>query len=155
MLSIGRLRRRCSHTLSQFRPHQLSPAAALQLPLLQQCLLLIFFYDSPLSGNIGPTSETAVQALRCRALTTATSFSRRVGKESGLPAFKSRLQRLIKAVRSLWDSSMSAEPPPKSTQLLPQLNKRPERQWPLPKDRQRPQTFLYGQSGTRRCRFQC
>ena len=24
---------------------------------------------------------------------------------------------------------------------------RPERQWPLPKDRQRPQTFLFGQSG--------
>lgn len=28
---------------------------------------------------------------------------------------------------------------------------RPERQWPLPKDRQRPQTFLFGQSGIRRC----
>ncbi len=28
-------------------------------------------------------------------------------------------------------------------------SKRPERQWPLPKDRQRPQTFLFGQSGIR------
>ena len=52
-------------------------------------------------------------------------------------------------------SSMSAEPPSKSTQLLPQLNKRPERQWSLPLTRQSPQTFLYGQSGIRRCRFQC
>ena len=52
-------------------------------------------------------------------------------------------------------SSMSAEPPSKSTQLLPQLNKRPERQWPLPLTRQSPQTFLYGQSGIRRCRLQC
>ena len=48
---------------------------------------------------------------------------------------------------------MSAEPPPKSPQLLPQLNKRPERQWPLPKDRHCPQTFLYGQSGTGRLSF--
>ena len=52
-------------------------------------------------------------------------------------------------------SSMSAEPPSKSTHLLPQLNKRPERQWPLPLTRQSPQTFLYGQSGIRRCRLQC
>ena len=52
-------------------------------------------------------------------------------------------------------SSMSAEPPPKSPQLLPQLDKRPERQWPLPYDRHCPQTFLFGQSGIRRCRFQC
>ena len=29
--------------------------------------------------------------------------------------------------------------------------KRPERQWPLPKDRHCPQTFLFGQSGIRRC----
>ena len=29
--------------------------------------------------------------------------------------------------------------------------KRTERQWPLPKDRHCPQTFLYGQSGIRRC----
>ena len=48
---------------------------------------------------------------------------------------------------------MSAKPPPKSPQLLPQLNKRPERQWPLPLTRQRPQTFLYGQSGTGRLSF--
>ena len=48
---------------------------------------------------------------------------------------------------------MSAEPPPKSPQLLPQLDKRPERQWPLPLTRQRPQTFLYGQSGTGRLSF--
>ena len=39
---------------------------------------------------------------------------------------------------------MSAEPPPKSPQLLPQLDKRPERQWPLPLTRQRQQTFLMG-----------
>ena len=30
---------------------------------------------------------------------------------------------------------------------------RPERQWPLPLVRQRPQTFLYGQSGTGRLSF--
>ena len=41
---------------------------------------------------------------------------------------------------------MSAEPPPKSPQLLPQLDKRPERQWPLPLTRQRPQTFLMGRA---------
>ena len=29
--------------------------------------------------------------------------------------------------------------------------KRPERQWPLPKDRHCPQTFLFGQRGIRRC----
>ena len=48
---------------------------------------------------------------------------------------------------------MSAEPPPKSPQLLPQLDKRPERQCPLPLARQRPQTFLFGQSGTGRLSF--
>ena len=31
--------------------------------------------------------------------------------------------------------------------------KRPERQWPLPKYRQRPQTFLFGQSGIRQAVF--
>src|SRR5574344_2245418 len=41
---------------------------------------------------------------------------------------------------------MSAEPPPTSPQLLPQLNNRPERQWPLPLARQRPQTFLMGRA---------
>ena len=29
--------------------------------------------------------------------------------------------------------------------------KRPKRQWPLPNDRHCPQTFLFGQSGIRRC----
>ena len=48
---------------------------------------------------------------------------------------------------------MSAEPPPKSPQLLPQLDKRPERQCPLSLTRQRPQTFLFGQSGTGRLSF--
>ena len=46
---------------------------------------------------------------------------------------------------------MSAEPPPKSPQLLPQLDKRPERQWPLPLTRQRPQTFLMGRAEPENC----
>ena len=46
---------------------------------------------------------------------------------------------------------MSAEPPPKSPQLLPQLNKRPERQWPLPLARQRPQTFPMGRAVPEDC----
>ena len=39
-----------------------------------------------------------------------------------------------------------------SLQML-HLNTRPERQWPLPKDRHGPQTFLFGQSGTGRLSF--
>src|SRR5574344_1940659 len=46
---------------------------------------------------------------------------------------------------------MSAEPPPTSPQLLPQLDKRPERQWPLPLARQRPQTFLMGRAEPEDC----
>ena len=45
-------------------------------------------------------------------------------------------------LHGLYDSSMSAKPPSKSPQLLPQLDKRPERQWPLPLARQRPQIHI-------------
>lgn len=66
------------------------------------------------------------------------------GDKGGQLRSKSRHKGVIFTLLGLLCSSMSAEPPPKSTQLLPQLNKRPERQWPLPKDRHCPQTFLYG-----------
>ena len=80
---------------------------------------------------LGLPARPAVQALRCRALTTGES---------------------ICAVRRVRKRSVSLQkPPPKSPQLLPQLNKRPERQWPLPLARQRPQTFLMGRAEPEDC----
>ena len=86
----------------------------------------------------------SVQGLRCRALTTAYSVSAVRRGEGGQLRSKSRHKGVISTLLGLLCSSMSAEPPPKSPQLLPQLDKRPERQWPLPLTRQRPQTFLMG-----------
>ena len=102
---------------------------------------------------LGLPARPAVQALRCRALTAGESICavRRVIKRS--VSLQKPPQASFQGCQEFIGSSMSAKPPPKSPQLLPQLNKRPERQWPLPLTRQRPQTFLYGQSGTGRLSF--
>ena len=93
----------------------------------------------------------SVQGLRCRALTTAYSVSAVRGGQGGQLRSKSRPKGVISTLLVLYGSSMSAKPPSKSPQLLPQLNKRPERQWPLPLARQRPQTFPMGRAEPEDC----
>lgn len=113
------------------------------------------FDYSSLRGNFGPTS--AAGSARPSLSGTHYGLQRQCSAKvtGGQLRSKSRHKGVISTLLGLYGSSMSAEPPPKSIQLLPQLNTRPERQWPLPLTRQRPQTFLYGQSGIRRCRLQC
>ena len=100
--------------------------------------------DSPLRGNFGPTSA--------RVSASPSLSSTHYGPENlcGAEGNK-RCAAVIDVCKQppitlhgLYGSSMSAKPPSESPQLLPQLNKRPERQWPLPLARQRPQTFLMG-----------
>ena len=93
----------------------------------------------------------SVQGLRCRALTTAYSGVKVRGWQIGQLRSVSRPTASLPTLLGLLCSSMSAEPPPKSPHLLPQLNKRPESLWPLPLARQRPQTFLMGRAEPEDC----
>ena len=107
--------------------------------------------DSPLRGNFGPTSA--------RVSASPSLSSTHYGPENlcGAEGNK-RCAAVIDVCKQppitlhgLYGSSMSAKPPSESPQLLPQLNKRPERQWPLPLARQRPQTFLMGRAEPEDC----
>ena len=107
--------------------------------------------DSPLRGNFGPTSA--------RVSASPSLSSTHYGREHlcGAEGNK-RCAAVIDVCKQppitlhgLYGSSMSAKPPSKSPQLLPQLDKRPERQWPLPLARQRPQTFLMGKAKPEDC----
>ena len=113
---------------------------------LPRAVRLIAYYRSWLSGQYASDLLNPTR--------TFLSFSLQLREYGKLQSANSAaLSQFI--LHDLLCSSMSAEPPSKSTHLLPQLNKRPERQWSLPLTRQSPQTFLYGQSGIRRCRLQC
>ena len=102
------------------------------------------FFDSTLRGNFGPTSANGSAS--------PSLSSTHYGREHLCGAERNKRCAAVIDVckpppitlHGLYGSSMSAKPPPKSPQLLPQLDKRPERQWPLPLARQRPQTFLMG-----------
>ena len=84
--------------------------------------------DSPLRGNFGPTSATSSAS--------PSLSSTHYGPENLCGAERNKRCAAVIDVckqppitlHGLYGSSMSAKPPPKSPQLLPQLNKRPERQ---------------------------
>ena len=113
------------------------------------------FDYSPLRGNFGPTSAagSARPSLSSTHYGLQRQWSSRVTRRSA-SVEKPPQGRHFHLAGVIWLINVG-KPPSKSPQLLPQLNKRPERQWPLPLARQRPQTFLFGQSGIRRCRLQC
>ena len=111
---------------------------------LPRAVRLIAYYRSWLSGQYASDLLNPTR--------TFLSFSLQLREYGKLQSANSAaLSQFI--LHDLLCSSMSAEPPSKSTHLLPQLNKRPERQRPLPLARQRPQTFLFGQSGIRQAVF--
>ena len=87
---------------------------------LPRAVRLIAYYRSWLSGQYASDLLNPTR--------TFLSFSLQLREYGKLQSENSAaLSQFI--LHDLLCSSMSAEPPPKSPQLLPQLDKRPERQW--------------------------